>query len=149
MAQYEPIVIHVTIDGVPELQKRFAAIGADFNAALAGGMTASAMGVAQVAAKNAPWLSGTLSKSITVDPERPAETKATLDATGAATVLIKAPVEYAASQEFLWDRLPVGPHKTNKGPFMRPALYNNEKAIVQDIGNALRMVVTKAEAANA
>lgn len=143
--EYEtPKPVQLTIKGLPELQAKFKALGLNFPDALSATMLAAALEVAGIAAVKAPWLFGDLSRSITASPKDHKVIYQEMVTTGTGSALVITNKVYAAYQEFLWDNSP-GPHKSNKGPFLRPALYDSQKHIEDQMGNSLRAVAKAAE----
>jgi hypothetical protein len=162
-------MISFKVTGVDKVVAALKQAGVDIADAFAVGLVSGAMPVNTDAKRKAPYKTGTLKKSIHIglgnaqgdlqrnvtDPDategapsmpRSDAFRAIADELrreGRAVVTVGTNVVYAASQEYLWERLGPGPHGTNTGPYLRPALDDNRSRIGKEVGDATRAVIAK------
>lgn len=109
----------ITVLGLPEAEAKFAAINAKVIATLPLLLKAAALPVMNLAKINAPYLTGTLQKSIHIEAT----------ATG---VTVGTDLVYAAAQEFGRPEINLPAH-----PYLRPAIDAAGPAAVLSMGKAL------------
>ena len=101
-------------------------------------LTSGAMIILNDAKRDAPWKSGTLKRSLHIEPDP--------DHRGGVAVLIGTNVPYAARLEFGF----VGADSLGRiynqaaRPYLRPAMDNNREAVVQEVGRALVILLEAA-----
>jgi len=166
----EQPMISFKVTGVDKVVAALQKAGLDIADAFATGLVSGALLVNNDAKKKAPYKTGNLKRSLHIglgnaqgDVQQNVTDKDTSDAApsmprsaafraiadelrkeGRAVVTVGTDVDYAASQEYLWERLGPGTHGTNTGPFLRPALDDNRARIGKEVGEATRAVIAKA-----
>lgn len=142
------------VTGVKELQKVFAKLNGELVKGMAASLIAGSFVISNAAKTDAPYLSGNLRRSIHTEAAgggnvtKPqavdgapqmvqggavARVAAMMrEGLGTAGLLIGTDVIYAAAQEFLHDH-----------PYLRPALDNNRREVVREVGRGMKQVVSK------
>ena len=147
-------MLKMKVTGVKELQKAFAKLNGELVKGMAASLIAGSFVVSNAAKTDAPYLTGNLRRSIHTEVKgggnvtKPQATDGApqIVQSGAvervaammreglqdANLLIGSDVVYAAAQEFLHGH-----------PYLRPALDNNRREVLKEVGRGMRQVVSK------
>lgn len=130
--------MHVSVRGGPELAAKLRRLSDEMaGTALEHAATAGALPVQNAAVKKAPFLTGTLRRSIHIETVRRSRTR--------ADVAVGTDVPYARRQEFGFSGADsLGRHYNQPAhPYLRPALDENKGNVVREIGDALRALLAR------
>jgi len=114
----------MAIKGFDNLKKNVAKLNKDLDNNIMTALKAGALLIQNSAKEKAPYLTGTLRRSIHIEPE------------GKRTVIVGTNVEYGKYQEF-------GTRKMKAHPYLRPAFDENKDKVMEKINAVWKFIISK------